>query len=640
MNYRSGQAPDHLRRSAIARGTLRWVERNAVPSPFLQGVFRRHGIKADVIPNIVDVDRFSFRKRQPLAPKVLSTRNFEELYNVACTLRAFRLVQDRYAEATLTLVGAGSEEPRLRALASELGLRNVHFAGRVAPADIWRYYADADIYLQTPDIDNMPSSVLEAFASGCAVVSTNAGGVPAILTDDRHGLLVECGDHQSRGGTDRPAARRPGARRPPDDCGARELRAVPVADSPLEVGGPLRRDGGHPRGGEPADNQRRMIRTLQRLAAMQPEELRFRTLCELRKLRGRVVTTLSRPAWQRSALDSILDGRRMPSGPALRATLKRGDYREAHGALAAHFATRRSTFPINGSEVASAGAAIRHTFPSAPEVARARADSVIRGRYDLLGYRGVQAGTSPDWHTDVVHRRHSPRTYWASVPYLDPAAGDHKVIWELNRHQHWLFYGRAHALTGESRFYDAFQRQLSDWLAANPPLVGTNWASMLELAFRCLTWLWTLELFASSASRADREPWIVDLLVALDRQLTHIEHNLSLYFSPNTHLSGEALALYVAGCALPELKASARRAAIGRTVLIQEATRQIRADGGHAELSAHYHRYSTDFYLLAARVAQRATRSGCVDLRRGGAPAGALPAHDLRRSRRTATARR
>jgi glycosyltransferase involved in cell wall biosynthesis len=195
MNYRSGQAPDHLRRSAIARGTLRWVERNAVPSAFLQGVFREHGITAEVIPNIVDVDRFSFRKRQPLAPKVLSTRNFEELYNVACTLRAFRLLQDRYPEATLTLVGAGSEEPRLRALAGELELRGVTFAGRVPPAEIWRYYADADIYLQTPDIDNMPSSVLEAFASGCAVVSTNAGGVPAILTDDRHGLLVDCGDH-------------------------------------------------------------------------------------------------------------------------------------------------------------------------------------------------------------------------------------------------------------------------------------------------------------------------------------------------------------------------------------------------------------------------------------------------------------
>ena len=200
MNYRSGQAPDHLRRSAIARSTLRWVERNAVPSAFLQGVFRDHGINADVIPNIVDIDRFAFRIRQPLAPNILSTRNFEELYNIPCTLRAFRLVQDKYPAATLTLVGAGSAEPRLRALVSELNLQNVRFAGRVAPADIWRYYAEADIYLQTPDIDNMPSSVLEAFASGCAVVSTRAGGVPAILTDDRHGVLVACGDHVAAAG--------------------------------------------------------------------------------------------------------------------------------------------------------------------------------------------------------------------------------------------------------------------------------------------------------------------------------------------------------------------------------------------------------------------------------------------------------
>jgi glycosyltransferase involved in cell wall biosynthesis len=201
MNYRSGQAPDHLRRSAIARKTLQWVERNAVPSAFLQDVFAGFGIGAEVVPNIVDVDRFAFRPRDPLRPRILSTRNFEDLYNVACTLRAFRGVQDRYPEATLTLVGSGAEEPRLRALASALRLANVRFEGRVPPDDIWRWYADADIYLQTPDIDNMPSSVLEAFASGLPVVSTRAGGVPAILTDGVQGLLVDCDD--DRGAAER-----------------------------------------------------------------------------------------------------------------------------------------------------------------------------------------------------------------------------------------------------------------------------------------------------------------------------------------------------------------------------------------------------------------------------------------------------
>jgi len=197
MNYRSGEAPDHLKRSAIARRTLRAVDANAVPSRFLHEVFAGFGISSEIIPNIVDLDRFAFRPRSPIQPRVLSTRNFEGLYNVACTLRAFRLLQDRHPDATLTLVGAGSQDATLRALANELRLRHVTFAGRVPPADIWRYYAEADIYLQTPDIDNMPSSVLEAYASGCAVVATRAGGVPAICDDGVHGLLVPCNDHQA-----------------------------------------------------------------------------------------------------------------------------------------------------------------------------------------------------------------------------------------------------------------------------------------------------------------------------------------------------------------------------------------------------------------------------------------------------------
>jgi L-malate glycosyltransferase len=197
MNYRSGEAPDHLQRSAIARAVLRHVDANAVPSTFLRGVFARFAIRAEVIPNIVDLERFAFRRRAPLKPRIVSTRNFEDLYNVSCTLRALQMIQRQYPEATLTLVGGGSGESSLRALATALGLRNVTFAGRVKPDDIWRYYTDADIYLQTPDIDNMPGSVLEAFASGCAVVSTKAGGVPAILAHDTHGLLVNCDDHEA-----------------------------------------------------------------------------------------------------------------------------------------------------------------------------------------------------------------------------------------------------------------------------------------------------------------------------------------------------------------------------------------------------------------------------------------------------------
>lgn len=197
LNYRSGEGPDHLRRSAIARRTLRKVHLNVVESRFLQEVFASHGIRSVVVANTIDLQEFRYRVREPLRPRLLSTRNFEPLYNVACTLRAFARVQARFPDAELTLVGHGSCEAALRRLAGELRLRHVTFVGRVPPSEIAAHYAASDIYLQTPSIDNMPGSVLEAFACGLPVVATAVGGVPAILTHGVHGLLAPHDDDET-----------------------------------------------------------------------------------------------------------------------------------------------------------------------------------------------------------------------------------------------------------------------------------------------------------------------------------------------------------------------------------------------------------------------------------------------------------
>lgn len=191
LNYHSGEAPDHLRRSRVARFVMRHlVDANVVPSAFLRDVLFSFDIDADVVHNTIDLRRFAYRSRAPLAPRLLCTRNFEPMYNVPCLLRAFARIQSRHPDATLTLVGSGSQDAALRADTAALRLRNVTFVGRVPPSDIPRYYAEADIYIQAPSIDNMPLSVLEAFASGLPVVSTNVGGVPSILRHRVDGLLV------------------------------------------------------------------------------------------------------------------------------------------------------------------------------------------------------------------------------------------------------------------------------------------------------------------------------------------------------------------------------------------------------------------------------------------------------------------
>ena len=212
-----------------------------------------------------------------------------------------------------------------------------------------------------------------------------------------------------------------------------------------------------------------------------------------------------------------------------------------------------------------------------------------------------------DWHVDPVHQRRVAPAHWSRVRYLDASNGDHKIVWELNRLQSWLALGRAYWLTGDERYRDAFVGHLNSWMASNPPLTGTNWASMLELSLRAISWLWALHFFAVEPAGEEAlgaTPWTVDLLLGLDRQLTLIDQNLSQYFSPNTHLLGEALGLYVVGRALPELRRAPRWESLGRRVLLEQCSRQIHDDGGHVELSTHYHRYALDFYLLALAVAR------------------------------------
>jgi glycosyltransferase involved in cell wall biosynthesis len=127
----------------------------------------------------------------------LSNRSFERHYNVACVLRAFARIQQSHPHARLILAGDGKERGALEDLARELDLQHVEFLGRVVPDRMPGLYDAADVYLNAPDIDNMPGSILEAFASGLPVVTTDAGGIPYIVRHEETGLMVPRGDHEA-----------------------------------------------------------------------------------------------------------------------------------------------------------------------------------------------------------------------------------------------------------------------------------------------------------------------------------------------------------------------------------------------------------------------------------------------------------
>lgn len=200
LNYRSGEADDHLtRHGAVARPIMRLATVIIAPSQYLVDVFARHGLSSSAILNFVEMTRYRYRRRLTPKPRLFGNRNFEALYGVDDVIRAFSVVKAQHADAELMLVGDGSERAALESLVQSLGLTDVTFAGRVPPGDMPACYDAADIYLNGSRIDNMPQSILEAYAAGTPVASTGAGGIPYIVTDGETGLLVPVNDWRALG---------------------------------------------------------------------------------------------------------------------------------------------------------------------------------------------------------------------------------------------------------------------------------------------------------------------------------------------------------------------------------------------------------------------------------------------------------
>jgi len=197
INYRSGEARDHLQCFRSAKFVLSRVEQIVAPSGYLVDVFREFDLKATVVPNLVDLSQFRYRERAPLRPHLVCTRGFHEYYSVDVVVKAFAEVKKEYPEAKLDLVGGGPLEAEVRRLVADLKLRGVNFAGVASRHEIGKYYDEADIFVNASWLDNMPVSIIEAFAAGTPVVTTSPESMPYLVDHECTGLLSPAGDEKA-----------------------------------------------------------------------------------------------------------------------------------------------------------------------------------------------------------------------------------------------------------------------------------------------------------------------------------------------------------------------------------------------------------------------------------------------------------
>ncbi|HUS09700.1 MAG TPA: alginate lyase family protein [Pyrinomonadaceae bacterium] len=267
------------------------------------------------------------------------------------------------------------------------------------------------------------------------------------------------------------------------------------------------------------------------------------------------------------------------------------------GEFLEHFSTRtKPGFFQAFVDKKSAIKELTQRWPGAERETIERAERIAEGRFDLLGLRGLSFGSPIDWQLEPIASKRVPVIHWSKLDYLDAEiAGDKKVIWEFNRHQYFITLGQAYWLTSDERYAKTFFSHLESWMQQNPPKLGINWASSLEIAFRSISWLWAFYFFKDSPSLNPRT--FMRALKFLYLNARHLETYLSTYFSPNTHLTGEALGLFYLGTLLPEFNEAGRWKDKGREILLTQLDQHVRPDGVYFEQSSYYHRYTTDFYL-------------------------------------------
>lgn len=310
------------------------------------------------------------------------------------------------------------------------------------------------------------------------------------------------------------------------------------------------------------------LQRLARIAAMSWDEVRVRTMQEAHKRWDLVRATLSK----------------LPERPT-----------------AVHFGGRGRFF-FHATDVPGIIEWLRANLTDTSRRIVQDADRILQHKFNLLGYEEVDYGAEIDWHFDAVHGKSSPRVPWFRVPFLDfNRVGDHKVIWELNRHQHLATLAKAYRLTHKSSYAEELFDQWYAWQRQNQYPTGINWASSLEVAFRSMSWLWVWHLLEGTPAVPARFPF--DLYRALMQAGRYIERFLSTYFAPNTHLIGEAVALFFVGSLAPESRATRRWQELGWRIILQEAKRQVLSDGMHFEQSTYYHVYALDFFLHARVLA-------------------------------------
>lgn len=272
-------------------------------------------------------------------------------------------------------------------------------------------------------------------------------------------------------------------------------------------------------------------------------------------------------------------------------------------ALARLFGSRQRLESLADMPLARHVAGLDAVSLPAAERMQAEADQARSGRWRVFGHECALSGDDFSWRAHPVSGHKTPLHPWHQLRYMaGECGGDVKYIWELNRHKALLRLAQAWFVHRDEVASALLGRLLDQWMEENPPGLGINWASSLEVGLRGVAWCWIGALTAEAPLWTDERRR--RFLWQVWHHGRHLARYDSVHHSPNTHLTGEALALLYIGSCFPQFRLAAKWRRFGLAILLEELEYQILPDGMHFERSTGYHRYTVEFLLHAIAIAR------------------------------------
>lgn len=163
---------------------------------FFSKEVQKHSV---ILPNALSESFVKARYEGTRNDEIVMVGRLDQNKNHALLFRAFAKIHEEYPSFRIKIYGAGllgsDTEPVLKKLAGELGIeKKVDFMGRAS--DIRNQIERARIFVLASDYEGMPNALLEAMATGLAVISTDCpcGGPAAVIRNGENGLLIPVGD--------------------------------------------------------------------------------------------------------------------------------------------------------------------------------------------------------------------------------------------------------------------------------------------------------------------------------------------------------------------------------------------------------------------------------------------------------------